>query len=56
MHDKNKRGSNGRIRGVQRSKAECVMSLILFNIYMADLDRVMEKRGIGGISLGKGRI
>lgn len=56
MHGANKGRINGRIRGVQRSKTGCVMSPTLFNIYIADLDREMEKRGIGGISLGKDRI
>lgn len=32
------------------------MSPTLFNVYTADFDREMEKRGIGGVSLGKDRI
>ena len=34
----------------------CVMSPTLFNLYIADLDRELEKRGIGGVSLGTKRI
>lgn len=34
----------------------CVMSPTLFNLYIADLDRELEKRGIGGVALGAKRI
>lgn len=34
----------------------CVMSPTLFNLYIADLDRDLEKRGIGGVALGAKRI
>jgi len=34
----------------------CVMSPLFFNLYIADLDRCMRKRGIGGIKLGNERI
>lgn len=37
-------------------RQECVLSPTLFNLYIADLDRWFEKRGIGGIRLGKDRI
>jgi len=33
-----------------------VISPILFNLYMADIDRELEKRGIGKIELDKGRL
>lgn len=33
-----------------------MLSPTLFNLYIADLDRWFEKRGIGGIRLGKNRI
>jgi len=33
-----------------------VLSPILFNLYIADLDRYLAKRNIGGISIGKERI
>jgi len=31
----------------------CVMSLILFNVYMTDLDNRMRARGIGGVGIGE---
>lgn len=34
----------------------CVLSPLLFNLYIADIDREMSKRGIGGIGVGKERI
>lgn len=34
----------------------CVMSPLLFNLYIADLDKYMAKRGIGGVKLGEDRI
>lgn len=34
----------------------CVLSPILFNLYIADLDSALEKRGIGGVALGTDRI
>lgn len=37
-------------------KQGCVLSPLLFNIYIADIDYYMEKRGIGGIKLGRERI
>lgn len=32
------------------------MSPLLFNLYIADLDDYMRRRGIGGIKVGKERI
>jgi len=34
----------------------CVLNPTLFNIYIADIDRELEKRGVGGISIGNKRI
>ena len=34
----------------------CVMSPLLFDLYIADIDKYMSKRGIGGIKLGNDRI
>lgn len=34
----------------------CVMSSALFSLYIADIDKEFEKRGIGGIALGKERV
>ena len=34
----------------------CVMSPLLFNLYIADIDKELEKREIGRIRLGKDRI
>lgn len=34
----------------------CVLSPLLFNLYIADIDTYMRNRGIGGVKLGKERI
>lgn len=34
----------------------CVSSPLLFNVYIADIDKEMCNRGIGGIAIGKSRI
>lgn len=34
----------------------CVLSPLLFNLYIADIDRELKRRGIGGIAIGKERI
>lgn len=34
----------------------CVLSPALFSLYVADLDKELEKRNIGGVELGKNRI
>jgi len=34
----------------------CVMSPLLFNLYTAELEERLERRGIGGIGIGKNRI
>lgn len=34
----------------------CVLSPLLFNLYIAELDSVLEKRGIGGVKIGEKRI
>lgn len=33
-----------------------MLSLTLFNLYIAEVDKYFEKKGIGGIKLGKDRI
>lgn len=30
----------------------CLLDTLLFNVYVADLDRELEKRGIGSVKLG----
>lgn len=37
----------------RKSVRQDVMNPALFNLYIADLDKDMEKRGIRGITLGK---
>jgi len=32
------------------------MNPLLFNLYIADIDNELEKRGIGGVGLGRVRI
>lgn len=34
----------------------CVMSPLLFNMYIADLDKEIKKRNVGGVKIGKQRI
>lgn len=34
----------------------CVMSPLLFNLYIADLDKEMKNRNIGGVQIGNQRI
>ena len=34
----------------------CVLSPLLFNLYIADIDKIMEDRNIGGVKIGKIRI
>jgi len=34
----------------------CVMSPLLFNMYMAELGEKLERRGIGGIGIGSQRL
>jgi hypothetical protein len=34
----------------------CVLSPTLFNLYVAELDECLEKRGVGGLKLGKERV
>lgn len=40
-------------KGVRQS---CVISPYLFNLYIADLDTELTKRGVGGIAVGKIRV
>jgi len=47
-----KRGFKTR-KGVRQG---CVMSPILFNLYLAEIDERMKKKGIGGVGLGRTRI
>jgi len=53
------RVKNGLTRSFKITKGVrqgCVLSPILFNLYIADLDRYLAKRNVGGISVGKERI
>lgn len=34
----------------------CTLSPLLFNLYIAEVDTYMKKKGVGGIALGKERI
>lgn len=34
----------------------CVLSPLLFNLYIANVDRYMKRKGLGGVPLGKNRI
>lgn len=34
----------------------CTLSALLFNLYIAEVDTYMKKKGVGGIALGKERI
>jgi len=37
-------------------KQGCVLSPLLFSIYVADIDCCMKRRGVGGLSIGKERV
>ena len=41
------------MKGVRQG---CVLSPLLFSLYMADIGKVLKERGIGGIKLGKDRV
>jgi len=43
-------------KGVRLCVKGCVMSSLLFNIYIAELEERLEKRGIGGIGIGNSRV
>jgi len=53
------RTTQGYTEGIKTRKGVrqgCVMSPILFNLYLAEIDEKMKERDIGGIGIGKTRI
>lgn len=53
---KTEEGLTGAFRTGKEVRQGCVMSPLLFNLYVADLDKYMEKRGIRGVKLNDERI
>lgn len=53
---KTKDGLTSYFKTTKGVRQGCVMSPLLFNLYIADIDEYMRKRGIGGLRLGKDRI
>lgn len=37
-------------------RQECVMSPLLFNLYIADIDKHMKEREIAGVKVGKNKV
>lgn len=52
---RSKEGLTRRFR-VKSVRQSCVMNPVLFNLHIADIDKEMEKRGIGNITIGNERI
>lgn len=53
---KAKEGFTEKFRMKKRVRQDCVMSTTLFNLYIADLDAELAKRGIGEIAVKKERV
>lgn len=49
------KGTTGIFKTKKYVEQGCVLSPFLFNLYMADIDNYMEKRGIGRIKLERER-
>jgi len=50
------KGISGSFKTTKGVRQGCVMSPLLFNIYMAELEERLRRRGIGGVSLGNSRV
>lgn len=51
-----KEGLTSAFRTTKGLRQRCVLSPLLFNMYIADLDRLLKERGIGGVRLVDDRI
>lgn len=51
-----RQGMTSMFKTTKEVRQGCVLSPLLFNLYIADIDKYMSERGIGGIKLGKERI
>lgn len=51
-----KDGLTDKFRTTKEVRQGCVMSPLLFNIYIADINKALEERNVGSIALGKDRI
>lgn len=49
-------GTTSSFRTSKGVRQGCALSPALFNVYIADVDRFLEKKGVGGIKLGRERI
>lgn len=56
MRIRTNKGRTGKLETAKGVRQGCVLSPLLFSLYVADVDRYMEKRGIRGIKLGRDRI
>ena len=54
--DKDEARIHATLQNNERSKAGLCDDPLLFNLYIADIDKELEKREIGRIRLGKDRI
>jgi len=51
-----KNGLSGSFRTGKGVRQGCALSLLLFNLYIAGIDKMLKARMIGGIEIGRGRI